>query len=266
MIRDSVEDTNATRETPDIASSTEDYARRFAGAIGAYMLEVQNRLAIELASPWPAGRMLDVGGGHAQLAGPLVDAGYAVTILGSDASCVARPRRLYGDRVTCVIGDLLDLPFDDRSFDLVLAFRMLAHIDNWQAFVAGLCRVARAAVIIDYPAMASINALTPLLFELKRRIEGNTRTYRLFRRGDVEAAFGAAGFTETATAPQFFWPMALHRALGSPALSRRLEAVARTLGATSAFGSPVIVRATRGAGAPPGQAAPRRRQPPEGAA
>ena len=34
--------------------------------------------------------MLDVGGGHGQLAIPLCRAGYRVTVLGSDASCRRR--------------------------------------------------------------------------------------------------------------------------------------------------------------------------------
>ncbi len=102
-------------ETPDIASSTDDYARRFAGSAGAYLLAVQNRAILDLLTPRSGGTVLDVGGGHAQLCGPLLDAGYTVTVLGSDESCFGRVHRLYGGQVRCVKGDLLAPPFPEQT-------------------------------------------------------------------------------------------------------------------------------------------------------
>ncbi|HEX9203914.1 MAG TPA: class I SAM-dependent methyltransferase, partial [Vicinamibacteria bacterium] len=68
------------REDADRETSSEEYARRFAGPLGAFFLEVQARTALELLRPWPGASVLDVGGGHAQIAGPLADAGHAVTV------------------------------------------------------------------------------------------------------------------------------------------------------------------------------------------
>ena len=65
---------------PDVETSSEDYARRFAGGVGAWFVEAQARITLELLAPWPRARVLDVGGGHAQLTGPLVEAGYDVTV------------------------------------------------------------------------------------------------------------------------------------------------------------------------------------------
>jgi SAM-dependent methyltransferase len=233
----------ALRETPDVASSTDDYANRFAGSAGAYLLAVQNREVLRLAEPWRGGTVLDVGGGHAQLAGPFIDGGCPVTVLGSDQSCFVRPRRIFGDRVSCVEGDLLDPPFPDRSFDVVVAIRMLAHIQDTARFVAGLTRVARHAVIVDYPNVYSLNAITPLLFDLKLWLEGSTRPYRLHRRGDLLRRFGAHGFGKPEETGQFFWPMVLHRALGGPRLSQAVEAA--TLGLRRRFGSPNVLRVER---------------------
>jgi hypothetical protein len=44
---------------------------------------------------------------------------------------------------------------------------------------------------------------------------------------------------------QFVWPMALHRALASPELSRTIESVARALLLRRFFGSPVIAKFVR---------------------
>lgn len=232
-------------ETPDIASSTDDYARRFAGRVGAYLLEVQNHAILELLAPWRGGSVLDVGGGHAQLCGPLLGAGCRVTVLGSNQGCFERVRRLHGAVVECVEGDLLAPPFAEQSFDVVIAIRMLAHLEDAEGFIAGLCRTARHAVIVDYPELMSINALTPLLYGLKKKFEGNTRTFRMYRAPWLRQEFAGRGFGRPTAMGQFFWPMVLHRALGRLALCRVLEAPPRRLGLTRLFGSPICLRVSR---------------------
>lgn len=229
----------------DVDSSTDDYARRFEGAVGRWMLDVQARAMLELIGPWPGATVLDVGGGHAQLAGPLLDAGHPVTVLGSEPSCGDRPRRLVGDRAAFVVGDILDPPFPDRSFDVVVSVRMMAHVADWPRFVHGLCRVARRAVIVDFATPWSVNAIAPLLFRLKKRIERNTRPFNLQRRRAVEHAFEAEGFGDFAAIGQYVAPMALHRAMKSPGLSRAIEAVLGGVGLSRLFGSPMLLRATR---------------------
>ena len=233
------------REAPDIASSTDEYASRFLGPTGEYLLEVQTRAVMALAGPWRGGSVLDVGGGHAQLCAPLLAAGCDVTVQGSDDSCFERVRRRFGDRVACAEGDLLRLPFPDRSFDLVVSVRMLAHVADAERFVAELCRVARAAVIVDYPDLWSVNAFTPLLYPLKKRLEGNTRTYRIYRRRVLTASFARNGFGRPRAIGQFFWPMALHRALGRPSVSRALEALPAAVRLNRLVGTPMVLRLLR---------------------
>jgi 2-polyprenyl-3-methyl-5-hydroxy-6-metoxy-1,4-benzoquinol methylase len=234
------------REDADVETSSEGYARRFAGPLGAFFLDVQARTVLELLRPWPGAAVLEVGGGHAQLAGPLVDAGHAVTVYGSDPACAARLRPWTDDgRVGFRAGDLLRAPWPDGSFDVVLAFRLLPHVTRWAALIAELARLARRAVVVDYPTRRSLNAASGALFGLKRGVEGNTRPFTVFRDAEVASAFAAAGFLATARRPQFLLPMALYRALGSAPLARALEGGARALGLTAVLGSPVISRQER---------------------
>lgn len=235
------------REDADVESSSDDYARRFAGPVGAFLLEVQARVSLELLRPWPGGRVLDLGGGHAQLTGPLCDAGYRVTVYGSAPACAARVRPwLDAGRVRFVSGDLLRTPFPDRAFDAAIGYRLLSHVSDWRALVAELCRVSARAVLVDYPSSRSVNALSGALFGLKRRVEGNTRSFAVLRDAEVRAAFAAAGFAARSRRPQFLLPMALHRALGRAGPSRALEGAAAALGLTRLLGSPVILGAERG--------------------
>ena len=231
---------------PDIETASDAYAARFAGSAGAFMLDVQLHYTLDLLKPWTAPKILDVGGGHGQLAIPLVRQGRSVTVTGSAPICEQRlSRELAPGSYTFHTCNLFALPFADRSFDVVMAFRLLPHLEHWDRFIAELCRVAREAVIVDYPDLKSVNLLHERMFGLKKAVEGNTRPYRCFQQEEILAAFKAAGFGATAVRPQFFVPMAAHRMMRSRTLSRALESAARSTGLTSRWGSPVIVRAMR---------------------
>jgi SAM-dependent methyltransferase len=234
----------AAREDADIETASDDYAQRFAGSVGAWFLEVQASLTLELLRPWPGARVLDVGGGHAQLTGPLLAAGHRVTVHGSSPACARRlaPWLRRGE-TGFVAADVLSLPFAARAFDVVLCYRLLPHTTRVAALVAELCRVARSAVLVDYPTLRSVNLASGALFRWKQGVERNTRPFTVFQDRQISAAFGAAGFAARERRPEFLLPMALHRALRTAALSRTLEGLARASGLRWAFGSPVILRA-----------------------
>lgn len=233
-------------ETADIETSSDGYAARFAGPVGEWMLEIQEKIAVSLLPPSGAVTILDVGGGHGQLARPLCQCGYGVTVVGSDETCRLRISDLV-EKGTCqfVTGNMVELPFPDRSFDVVLSFRLLPHCEGWPVLIRELCRVARASVVVDYPTSEGLNAIAPALFGAKKKLEGNTRHWRLFRHAEIEAEFARHGFVLGQRDPQFFLPMVLHRMLKCRRLSGGLESLCRGLGLTRRWGSPVIVRMDR---------------------
>lgn len=230
----------------DVETSSDAYAQRFEGPVGRWFLDVQQAAVRDLISPLSAARVLDVGGGHGQLAGPLADDGRAVAVVGSSLPCAHRLRALLAaGRVRFVVSDLLALAVRDRAAGVALAFRLLPHVADWPQLLRELCRVAARAVVVDYPTTRSVNAAAGPLFGAKRRVEGDTRPFRVFADGEVEAAFEANGFRVTGRRPQFALPMALHRALRAASLSRALEAGLRASGVTARLGSPVVLRAER---------------------
>ena len=236
------------RENADIEASTERYARRFHGAVGRWQIERQTQLTLlALHGLPPAATILDVGGGHAQLAPPLIGAGYRVTVVGSDPSCAERLRPWTSAGLCRFhVADLQRLPYSDLEFDAVVCFRLLPHSVQWQRLVAELCRVAARRVVLDYPSLQSVNRASGRLFGLKQRVEsGTARPFALFARSEVRRAFAAAGFVVRDELPQFLWPMSLHRLARSARVARSLEWPGRVLGLTRRWGSPVIVRADR---------------------
>lgn len=234
------------RETPDIETSTDDYARRFNGPVGTWLLDVQWNAIQKLLQTCPGQQVLELGGGHAQLTGSLLDHGYHVTVMGSDPSCAHRLKPfIEPGRCTFHTGDLLHLPYEDNSFDIVIAIRLMAHLEDWPRFLTEAGRVARHAVIIDYPSQVSVNRVEKLLFGLKKALEGNTRHYRCFTTGMIKDACAPAGFAPCDRQRQFFWPMVIHRAMKMPKVSHAMESTCRALGLTYLLGSPIILKLAR---------------------
>jgi ubiquinone/menaquinone biosynthesis C-methylase UbiE len=234
-------------EDADIGTSSEDYARRFTGAVGRWFIETQTRVTLSVLGALPVGAsVLDVGGGHAQIAPPLIEAGYEVTVVGSDPSCSARLRPWLVDRrCRFQVADLRALPFPDASFDAVVCLRLLPHSVSWTRLIGELCRVALRSVVIDYPSTRSVNIVSSHLFEMKRGIELNTRRFRTFSPQQIRSAFADHGFIVRSEQPQFILPMVLHRLSNRPVVSKIAELPGRFLGLTRWFGSPIIVRADR---------------------
>ena len=236
-----------TNEAPDVETSSDAYAKRFSGKAGAFFLERQERVVLDLLADKRGVTVLDVGGGHGQLTGPLTAAGNQVTVIGSTPGCEARvhldPR---ARDVRFVTGDLLALPFADRSFDTAVSIRLMAHISDWQLLVTELCRVANRTILIDYPDLASLNLLSTLTFGVKKRIEGDTRQFRNFWTSQIAAELAKHGFRIAGRSGQFLLPMGLHRAAKGALPIQLAERAADRLGLTGRFGNPAVLRADRG--------------------
>ena len=230
-------------ETADIETSSEGYAQRFSGAAGQWMLTVQERIVLRWLSDKPETTVLDVGGGHAQLAIPMAREGHRVTVLGSSDECVERIRdEVASDKIKFEVGNLISIPREDASVDTVVSIRLLPHCDSWKKLIEEMCRVADKTVIVDYPTGRSLNCLSGMLFGAKKKMEGNTRPFTLFSHSEVSNEFKKHGFRLATRRPQFFLPMVVHRMLKCPRVSAFIERVARVLGLTYLFGSPVLAR------------------------
>lgn len=235
---------NTQRETPDIETSSDDYARRFAGPAGKYFLSIQEKAFQCVLPARPDCSVLEVGGGHGQLVPVFLRRNCELTILGSDESTHRRVRTSFPEAtIEYVIGDVLKLPYEDNSFDLVVAVRLISHIEAWETLLDEFCRVARHSIIIDYPSWISLNALTPVFFSMKKSLEGNTRNYTSFFRWQLSKVLRRHEFEVTRTWNQFILPMFLHRALHGARWLQVVERVCRSLGLTALLGSPVVMRA-----------------------
>ncbi len=240
-------------EYPDRESATNEYAERFAGSVGRVLLKRQSELLLKVLalvredlgterSESPQLRLLDVGGGHGQVVAALTaDLSMGLTVLASSVEALGQVAEAVADqRVAASIGALHASGLAAESFEVVTCLRQLPHFSEWRALIAELCRLSNSLVVVDYPPSLSSNLLYSIFFPLKKRLEGNTRHFRLFSHREVVDEFAKHGFTPIFREGQFLLPLVLYRALKSPALISLLEFPGARLGLRKYFGNPVI--------------------------
>jgi 2-polyprenyl-3-methyl-5-hydroxy-6-metoxy-1,4-benzoquinol methylase len=223
-------------------------ARRFGGPIGALLAEAQERALVEFVGAIDGRSVLDVGTGTGRAAIALARRGARVTGLDASAEMLAVARRraaAAGAAITWTPGDAHALPFPDRSFDVVVCLRVLMHAPDWRRALAELCRVADGRVVFDYPALPSAAALQSVARRVAAAAGRRVEAYRVLRPGVVRRELARHGFDERDARRQFVLPIALHKAVGSRALTERVEGALRTVGLLRLFGSPVTVVAER---------------------
>jgi len=239
-------------DDPDVHSSSAEYASRFSGAVGCWMLEVQENLVCKALEVSNISTILDVGGGHGQVARAFSRltaqrSRYAVTVLGSTMQCSEQIADLLQEgKCTFREGSLVTLPFPDDSFDAVTCLRIVSHISDWPKLISELCRVARHRVVIDYPPITGLHHLAGPLFALKQRLEGNTRQYRSFNADEIHQCFRQQGFKIESEHGQFSLPMVLHRRLKMPGVSRTIESALAAVGIQRWLGAPRVLVAENG--------------------
>lgn len=231
---------------PDVETASDGYARRFTGAAGKFFLDVQARALERLMTGLEQTTVLEVGGGHGQLVPTFLQRRCQLTLVGSRERAHERVRAGFPTAdIRYVTTDLLELPWPDRSFEVVAAVRLLSHVDDWETLLAEFCRVADRSVIIDFPSWRSVNALAPLLFRLKKSAEKDTRPYRSFLPSRISAELRRHGFGISGSHGQFVLPMLLHRAMSGARWLQDCEQAAEYLRLTRLLGSPVLLRADR---------------------
>jgi ubiquinone/menaquinone biosynthesis C-methylase UbiE len=231
---------------PAMAASFD--ARRFGGPIGQLLLEDQERVLAGFLGDIAGLRVLDMATGTGRAALALAKRGARVTGLDASAEMLGVARRRASEAglaVEFAEGDAHALAFPDRSFDAVVCLRMLMHVPDWRTALAELCRVSRGTLVFDYPALASAAAVQAMWRRMILALGGRVEAYRVFSGREIARELERHGFRVVSTHRQFVLPIAMHKILGSAAVTRRLEHALARVGLLKLAGSPVTIAAER---------------------
>jgi SAM-dependent methyltransferase len=132
----------------------------------------------------PAGRAtLDLGCGEGRVGAELVRRGHAVVGVDSSPRMVELARELHD----AVVADASALPFEDGSFDLVVAYMSLMNFDDLDGAVAEAARVlephGRLCVSVLHPVAAAGTKEEPGRLVLERYYDGPTKVWESDREG-----------------------------------------------------------------------------------
>lgn len=182
----------------------------------AYAVENENNLVnayyerpamLALAGEVTGRHILDAGCGSGPLAAALHERGASVTGIDSSDAMLRLARQRLGEDVRLELVDLRDpLPFDDETFDDVVASLVLHYLQDWGPTLAELRRVlklgGRLIVSVEHPVIAYMiqeplpNYLAINSYSFDWTFDGQTAPMTFWRRPlhAMTDAFTAAGF------------------------------------------------------------------------
>jgi glycogen(starch) synthase len=113
------------------------------------LYERKRRAVLDAIPDQPRLRVLDVGGGYGRLAGPL-STHHDVVLCDISPEMIEEAHRLWPS-LEIVRADARKLPFEDESFDVVIAVDLLTHVPSLREGIAELARVTRpkGRVVVD---------------------------------------------------------------------------------------------------------------------
>lgn len=231
-------------------------ALRFSGGVGELLLATQEAILVDALQPGPGRSIADIGTGTGRAALALARTGADVIGIDASAEMLAVAARRAGEEQARGLhaaaghlrferGDAHALPLEDRSVDGAVCLRVLMHTPDWRRCLAELCRISRARIVFDFPSATSAAAVQSGARRVAHATGVRTEPYRVMRASAVRAELARHGWRVRSEHRQFVLPVALHKAVGSPAFTRRLERALASVGLLRLFGSPVTVVAER---------------------
>jgi SAM-dependent methyltransferase len=167
------------------------------GRLYQFLIEYKLRAGLNMLDLQLGGRsVLEVCCGSGMMSETFAHAGAAVTASDFSPAAIGRAReraRRYRFSATFLVADAENLPFPDRSFDIVAVHDGLHHLEEPRRAISEMARVARQAVLILDPARATLTRLAVLLGAAVDIEAAGNEVKRIVPR-EVAAALRKAGY------------------------------------------------------------------------
>lgn len=225
-----------------IAELADSYARWRSSCLGQITDALEQQLLFKLLGPVAGKMLLDVGCGDGELASELARRGAIVTGLDVDPRMVAAAQRRSESEHTqlqLVEGKAEHLPFDNESFDYVLAVTVLCFVRDAEQAVTEMARVLKPG---GYLVIGELGRSS--LWAMHRRVRGwlgdvTWRAAKFRAASELRRLAQAAGLTVVEVRGAIHYPpCAIAAKIVSP--------VDLWLGRKTTFGSSfIVISATR---------------------
>jgi SAM-dependent methyltransferase len=151
------------------------------------IVDLENRLMVEMLRPKFGDRLLDIGCGAGASLMPFIGKGIQLTGVDPSPYMLDIAKKKIGHRVDFHRADAEDLPFDDNSFDYATLCLALEFSDDPRKALGEACRVAKDGVFVGMLNKYALKAF-------QRRIRGIfTKTVynraRFFSIGEIKYLF-----------------------------------------------------------------------------
>jgi 2-polyprenyl-3-methyl-5-hydroxy-6-metoxy-1,4-benzoquinol methylase len=171
------------------------------GRLYQFLIGYKFQTGLEVLGLELSGRtVLEVCCGSGMLAEALARQGAQVTGIDLSSAAVSRAwerARRYGFRARFLVADAEQLPFPDRSFDVVAVHDGLHHLDDPHRTIGEIARVARQGVLILEPAQAALTRLAVWVGLAEEVEEAGNYVYRLVP-SEVVTCLQQHGFSHAA--------------------------------------------------------------------
>jgi ubiquinone/menaquinone biosynthesis C-methylase UbiE len=192
--------------------------------------------------------ILDIGSGTGKLSLSVDhDRYWAVSLDSSYEMLKTAKSYTIGTDVKCsaVVCNAESICFSDRTFDCVVASRLLLHLPDWKTGLSEICRVSKKSIIFDFPSTISFSFIDSIFKRLLNLFACRTISYKTFRFAKIIKQLKVNDFTVIESKKNYFLPMLVYRILDRPGLKEKIEHLFQYSGLTNIFGSSVVVKAVR---------------------
>jgi SAM-dependent methyltransferase len=185
------------------------YARWRASRLGRITDAIEQRELLRQCSPIAGKRVLDVGCGDGFFSIAIAKAGAVVTGVDTDEEMLSAARASAVREsvpITFVMADARSLPFQDATFDLVVAVSLLCLMRDREAALAEMTRALKPGGRI---VIGELGAWS--LWNMLRRIRGamGARPWRgahFFTPGELRRMLGRAGLKPVSVTGAIYYP------------------------------------------------------------
>lgn len=108
----------------------------------------------------PPDRILDLGGGEGSHSLKLQDMGFKMVCVDINPAYIKLSQE---KGVESYVMDATSLNYEDNSFDVVLLFEVLEHVENFEGIIKEAKRVAKKRVLLTVPNSGDFKELEPYL-------------------------------------------------------------------------------------------------------